>query len=134
MKYLRQRIKNACAEITPDVTKSATENIYIRLGIWQNVKGEHFEHKLHFFILRLLAQPSLAGSFACIHWPKSLALRSLAWPSGPSSCLHFSLPILVGLLLTFTSRTFSLPSLAGSSPCFHWPDTLLAFTDWSIGY
>lgn len=43
---LRQRIVNACAEITPEMIRNSIENFYIRLGLCQEVMGEHFEHKL----------------------------------------------------------------------------------------
>lgn len=43
---LRQKIVNVCVDITPDMIRSAIENFYVRLGICQDVGGEHFEHRL----------------------------------------------------------------------------------------
>lgn len=43
---LRQRIINVCAEIPPEMIRSAIDNFYARLALCQTVNGEHFEHLL----------------------------------------------------------------------------------------
>lgn len=43
---LRQRIIHVCTDITPEIIRSSLENFYVRLGICQEVQGEHFEQLL----------------------------------------------------------------------------------------
>ncbi|OXU21432.1 hypothetical protein TSAR_000030 [Trichomalopsis sarcophagae] len=43
---LRQRIINVCIDISPEIIRSAIENFYVCLGIYQDRNEEHFEHRL----------------------------------------------------------------------------------------
>ncbi|EFN87276.1 hypothetical protein EAI_05280, partial [Harpegnathos saltator] len=43
---LQQRIIDECAAIPPEMIRSTTDNLYVRLAHCQTVNGEYFEHLL----------------------------------------------------------------------------------------